>query len=681
MKMKLLLLSGLFCVSLVSRGADITGYSTTVNNRFSSGFPLTPVENDSGSFVGAGYDWSPIAWSTSTYASSSYKGFALLSPKHFLAAQHYEYTTELTSGVRVLDGTGTVQTRSVSSMTNTGYGLVLTNRGFTNPDIAVGTLGSAFDVQGKVSRLGVLDLHTSSSSDSSYTSQPVLLTGRTNSTPNGSPVVGAAVIDLTAFNGGDPLQPYLRTTHASVQLEVGDSGHPTLRAWTNPNGEQELTVLGVNSLSDAINGFNYISMLAQKDAMAATSAIMATDGYALRIVGPVQGTWVGGAGGPNSDNISNGTNWSGSFSDQHVLFDAASTAVEAIEVNAATNLRGLYFKSTAAGGDGFSFGGASTLTLGRGGLTNYDGDRQIFTANLALAASQYWDVGSGGVTAGNIQTNGFLLEVGGEGHAILNGTVSGVGGLALSGAQMSVSGNATYTGGTWVHDGVMNVSGDISTSSGVEIAAYGTLAGTGVVSGLSGAGAVAPGNSPGILTTSSVDPSGGLDFHFEFTATGSPDYTDASASIQDVLRITGGTPFSSAMTGSNTINLYLNVGSLNEGDSFRGAFYTDTAGDFLTDISGASYQWYLADAGGGVNYNGVDYAIYSGPLSFSVSTVAESADFGAGIVNGQVMQFVVVPELSSLTLALLVVLGCFLLGKRREVDEKRFPLPRGGKAM
>jgi hypothetical protein len=82
-----------------------------------------------------------------------------------------------------------------------------------------------------------------------------------------------------------------------------------------------------------------------------------------------------------------------------------------------------------------------------------------------------------------------------------------------------------------------------------------------------------------------------------------------------------------------------------------------------------------------VNYNGVDYAIYSGPLSFSVSTLAESADFGAGTIDGQVMQFVVVPELSSLTLALLVVLGCFLLGKRREVDEKRFPLPRGGKAM
>ena len=80
---------------------EVTGYSATVNDRFTSGFPTSPVPNTSGSFVGAAYDWSGIGWSTTIYAASSYKGLALLSPRHFLTAQHYENGGLLTQGVRI----------------------------------------------------------------------------------------------------------------------------------------------------------------------------------------------------------------------------------------------------------------------------------------------------------------------------------------------------------------------------------------------------------------------------------------------------------------------------------------------------------------------------------------------------------------------------------------------------
>jgi autotransporter-associated beta strand protein len=296
-------------------------------------------------------------------------------------------------------------------------------------------------------------------------------------------------------------------------------------------------------------------------------------------------------------------------------------------------------------------------------LTNYDADRQTFTAGLSLGSNQYWDVGTGGVTAGNIATNGNLLEFGGAGTVILNGVVSGAGGLALSGERLEVTGTSTYTGGTWVHDGELNVSGDLSASSGVEVGAYGTVAGSGVVAGLSGSGLVSPGNSPGILTTSSIDPTGGLDFQFEFTALGGPDYTDAAASIQDVLRITDASPFSSSLSAANTVEIYLDVAGVNDGDTYQGGFFTDTASDFLGQISGADFQYYLATPGGSVSYNGVTYELYSGPLSFELSTVADTADFAGGSVDGQVMQFVVVPEMSSLALA--GVLGvCALVGMR-----------------
>lgn len=94
------------CLAMPASAIEITGYSSTVNDRFTGGFPTTPVPNTNGSFVGLEYDWSGVAWSTTTYASSSYKGLALLSPVHFLTAQHYEHSTNATLGIRILTNTG-----------------------------------------------------------------------------------------------------------------------------------------------------------------------------------------------------------------------------------------------------------------------------------------------------------------------------------------------------------------------------------------------------------------------------------------------------------------------------------------------------------------------------------------------------------------------------------------------
>jgi hypothetical protein len=92
-------------------------------------------------------------------------------------------------------------------------------------------------------------------------------------------------------------------------------------------------------------------------------------------------------------------------------------------------LRGLSFKSTGSGTLGFTFSGTGTLTVGRGGITNYDTSRQTISSTIALGASQYWDVGPGGVTAAAINTGtaGYLLEIDGSGTARLNGAISGSG--------------------------------------------------------------------------------------------------------------------------------------------------------------------------------------------------------------------------------------------------------------
>jgi hypothetical protein len=66
----------------------------------------------------------------------------------------------------------------------------------------------------------------------------------------------------------------------------------------------------------------------------------------------------------------------------------------------------------------------------------------------------------------------------------------------------------------------------------------------------------------------------------------------------------------------------------------------------------------VSDAGGSVSYGGENYRALGEGLSITLSTVRASGDFAGGTVNGQVMQFEVVPEPS--TYALLVLAGAGL---------------------
>lgn len=653
-----------------SPALDITGYSAPVNDRFTSGFPTAPVPNTGGSFVGQSYDFSGVAWSTTTYAASSYKGFAMLSPLHFLTAQHYENGGLLTAGVRLRTNAGAVVSQSNAGIDNLGYGLVLTNQGVTAPDLALGTLAAPIAAPSAVARYAVLDLYSTSSSTaySVYNGLALLDCGR-GATTNDSPRVGATTVNLAAPFNSDATQTAIRTLYTgagSVQLVEGDSGAPLLHGWTNPDGGAELTVLGLNSATD-FTTYNYMSFLAVAGAMTNANGVMNPDGFALRVAGNPSNTWVGSS----SQDITSKGGWglSGSAnapSDKYVLFDAATAGGgRAVVVDAASNQRGMYFKSTAAAGDGFSFSGTSTLTLGRGGIVNYDDARQTIAAPIALGASQYWQVGPGGLTVGAVGTAGYLLEVAGTGTGIVSGVVSGGGGVALSGARLEMTGTSTYTGGTWVHAGTLVVDGSIAASSGVSISAGGRLAGAGRVAAVSGSGSIDPGNSPGILTAPSVDPAGGLDFNFEFGRLGSPLWGTAAASGNDVLRLQSGTaPFASSLTSANAVNVYLDVGSLTAGDTFRGGFFTDRDVAFLASIGGAQFNYFVADLGGGVTYAGTTYSPYAGPLTFDWSTVAETAGFAGGGEAGYVSQFVVVPEPSAWPLAVASAL-VFAVARRR----------------
>jgi len=137
-----------------ARAIEITGYSSTVNDRFSGGFPASPVPNLSGSFVGAAYDWSGVGWEQGFPT----KGFGFITPQHYFVATHYGGAATIT--VQGEDGALRNVTQAV--VTNTGYGGVA---GGSPPDLSLGRLTTAMPASWQVARYAVLDINPTSVTD------------------------------------------------------------------------------------------------------------------------------------------------------------------------------------------------------------------------------------------------------------------------------------------------------------------------------------------------------------------------------------------------------------------------------------------------------------------------------------------------------------------------------------
>jgi len=448
---------------------DVVGYTAAANNRFSSGFPAAPVTNTSGSFVGLPYSWLGVGWAT----SDPTKGFGFLTPKHYLVARHYGGAAT----INLLAAGGQVITGTQASVTDTGYGF--TNGGTQPADIAIGELTASLPAAYGLPRYGVFDANTSSTTNSSYAGQPLMVYGRG---PDGtqSPRMGPATVGGAYAWNVSGSSSYIGSTVATGTLQVGDSGSPTFIRWTNPNGAAEITIIGNNAATDftSVNIYNFLGAAAVINAV---NALTTPDGYALKVVGTPTNTWAG----TSSTSIGNRGAWGLSPpspvpSDKYVLFSGTSAGNgRAVTVDTNANLRGLFFKSTGSGTLGFTFSGTGTLTVGRGGITNYDTSRQTISSTIALGSSQYWNVGPGGVTAAAINTGtaGYLLEIDGSGTARLTGTISGSGGIALTGQRLELTGANSFTGGTWVHGGTLSMGhASALAASHVSVATGGTLA-------------------------------------------------------------------------------------------------------------------------------------------------------------------------------------------------------------
>jgi hypothetical protein len=303
-----------------------------------------------------------------------------------------------------------------------------------------------------------------------------------------------------------------------------------------------------------------------------------------------------------------------------------------------------------------------TITNGSGSRLNFFGVSGS-TPAIKLASGV-----SGTINANFSGGSGNFYDLNITGTGSSPGTLT-YGGNSTMGGQYGMTYNVTNA--NLVLNGTFSAG-----NAGIGLASNASLAGTGKTTGaVLGAGLINPGpsgTSSGILTAGAVLPSGGLDFTFVFSGT-APTYGDGSNSVNDVLRLTGGGPFASALTSANIMNVFLAdldaagvatfLSEAGLGMKYTGAIFTDADTNFLSSVVSGRYAFYfLGDGNGtaatinGQGYYGLRDIDPNWTRTFAIGTEAVTANFASGSELGQVMTFTVaVPEPS--TIALLGMAG------------------------
>lgn len=299
--------------------------------------------------------------------------------------------------------------------------------------------------------------------------------------------------------------------------------------------------------------------------------------------------WSGATGGLWGTN----TNWSASATpdltyDLTILGPSDVAGALTINIDAAAAANSINFTDTAAVTLNNTTSGANqTLTLGAGGLTVGTGAVTIGSAtanqnvNIALGASQIWNIDTGGLTASNV------ISDGGSGFGI---TKSGAGALTLNGAN-------TYRGGTTLDAGTINFSNNASFGTGSITSNGGTLK-----------GAATTANNLVVNGATTLDVTGG-NWYLNGNISGSGAIT-RGASVNMSLYLGGdNSGYTGTFTNPNLANAVLRFNSVNAGSTGASWVFDNTslgkttlswsgtgaisfgsmtgAGQFQTDVAGA----------------------------------------------------------------------------------------------
>lgn len=231
----------LIAAATTAQALIIVDYDPATNDRFASGYPLSPVANVSASFLGSGYDLSGVGWNPGNTSQS----FAMISDEYFVYSTHYSPGS-------------TISFHSPTQNAVVTYNVDATTFHFTYDgqisDFAIGRLTSAINPADGIASYAILDL----ADVESYLGLPTLLYGHGANGPR----LGANVIDAYADynfpNGGTTSDSYgIGHSYVSSQpgeskFESGDSGSPTFVPW---NGS--LALLGTHSVIGTLGDVEY----------------------------------------------------------------------------------------------------------------------------------------------------------------------------------------------------------------------------------------------------------------------------------------------------------------------------------------------------------------------------------------------------------------------------------------
>jgi len=510
-------------------------------------------------------------------------------------------------GVVNLTNSGTI--RSINALGDTSEGVTVGGGTITNSGTIQGSVTSAGIASGAVGRgMTLAGIDTGTSVERIYANTTVTNSGLIKGDTN----AGIAVLGVTGT-----LFSVTITNTLGGTIKGGGTAVAAI------DGSAALTLNGTGTASS--NNESIINYGLIDGSSSGKAISLGSGNNSVQIVGPsasVLGNMSGGTiTGTNSLSID--PTAGGTFTYTGVISNFGSVDIKSGTV---------------------TFSGANIYngTTSIEGVLNLTGSGTIgTTTTLTISNTGTFNLGGGTVTVGNLANSGKINN--GTVTTSGTGTVSGLSGSTgfnkNSAGTTTIAGTNTYTGGTTVTQGKLAVDGSITSNvnvnSGAELGGHGIVGGT-----ISGTGKVGPGNSPGILTASATDPSGGLSYNFEFTLAGVPTWNNASNSGNDVLHLTAALPFTTAMTSANTFNLYFSALST----TYEGGFFTDgPTNNLSSNLANALYNYYLLDnTNGTVIYNGNKYDLINGQV-LAGTTQITGANFGTGTTNGWTETFYVSP--------------------------------------
>ncbi len=294
----------------------------------------------------------------------------------------------------------------------------------------------------------------------------------------------------------------------------------------------------------------------------------------------------------------------------------SNAAGQAISID--TNGRDITFASALSSNGGtLSKSGAGTLTLNGAnsynGATTINGGTLKLGRNNILSADAVLTVAGGSLNlngfaqtagalsgSGNVTLGAATLTISGNANGRYGGQLSGTGGLVKNGdGSQQLSGINSYSGATHLAGGTLLVDGSV-TASAFTVDRGATLGGNGSVGKVTMAGTLAPGNSPGTLSTGDFIFSGGSSYVWQINDA-------AGGSGADLLAVSGTLTFSGSAAAPVTVLLQSLLQDNRPGNVFNfdprlnhsytiataaGGILGYSAADVLLDASGFSNAFY-----------------------------------------------------------------------------------------